>query len=221
MCFGDVFLASNKNLSSSTKCQTCVIIRKPCQGGVQPVVTAPSAPATSTIVVRPQTISVPPRPRAIPKKTPAASSSTVVVPSIGMVYDVSGAPLGRVTKAPTIDLSNPPLTRKRSALAPPTSANPPSAKSLRPSQSSSAIRRPSSSISGSIPLPTPLVSSPSLPLPGPSSSTPMVVDPPEDQMLILLDALEYSVVSGRMDDARKRIQALRKLREQELRGSKM
>ena len=76
-------------------------------------------------------------------------------------------------------------------------------------------------MSSSSSLPSPLVFSPSLPSPlsiapvGPSSQ--MVVDPPEDQVLLLLDALEFAIERGNLDDARTRIRALRKLRRQEMR----
>ena len=43
----------------------------------------------------------------------------------------------------------------------------------------------------------------------------MSVDPPEDQVLVLLDALEFAIDRGNLEDARKRIRALRKLRQQE------
>jgi hypothetical protein len=43
----------------------------------------------------------------------------------------------------------------------------------------------------------------------------MVLDPPEDQVLVLLDALEFAIERGNLDDARRRIRALRTLRRQE------
>jgi len=43
----------------------------------------------------------------------------------------------------------------------------------------------------------------------------MVVDPSKDQVLLLLDALEFAIDKGNLVDARKRIQVLRKLRQQE------
>jgi 5-bromo-4-chloroindolyl phosphate hydrolysis protein len=43
----------------------------------------------------------------------------------------------------------------------------------------------------------------------------MVIDPPEDQVMVLLDALEFAIDKGNLEDARKRIRALRKLRRQE------
>ena len=46
----------------------------------------------------------------------------------------------------------------------------------------------------------------------------MVVDPPEDQVLLLLDALEFAIEHGNLEDARMRIRALRKLRRDELRS---
>jgi hypothetical protein len=41
----------------------------------------------------------------------------------------------------------------------------------------------------------------------------MVVDPPEDQVLLLLNALEFAIDKGNLGDARNRIRALRKLRQ--------
>ena len=46
----------------------------------------------------------------------------------------------------------------------------------------------------------------------------MVVDPPEDQVLLLLDAIEFSLDRGNLNDARMRIGALRKLRRDEIRN---
>ena len=43
----------------------------------------------------------------------------------------------------------------------------------------------------------------------------MSVDPPEDQVMVLLDALEFALDRGNVEDARKRIQALRTLRRTE------
>jgi hypothetical protein len=43
----------------------------------------------------------------------------------------------------------------------------------------------------------------------------MVVDPPEDQVLLLLDALEFAIDKENLGDARNRIRALRKLRRLE------
>jgi hypothetical protein len=48
-----------------------------------------------------------------------------------------------------------------------------------------------------------------------SSSSPIVVDPPEDHVLLLLDAIEFAIDRGNLDDARMRIRALRKYRRQE------
>jgi hypothetical protein len=74
-------------------------------------------------------------------------------------------------------------------------------------------------MSSSSSLPSPLVFSPSLPSPlsvnPPASSSQMVVDPPEDQVLLLLDALEFAIDKGNLDDARMRLRAIRKLRRQE------
>jgi hypothetical protein len=74
-------------------------------------------------------------------------------------------------------------------------------------------------MSTSTSLPSPLVFSPSLPshLPITPSVLParMVVDPPEDQVLLLLDALEFAIDKGNLGDARNRIRALRKLRRLE------
>ena len=44
----------------------------------------------------------------------------------------------------------------------------------------------------------------------------MVVDPPEDQILLLLDALEFAIERGNLEDVRMRIRALRKFRRDEL-----
>jgi hypothetical protein len=65
-------------------------------------------------------------------------------------------------------------------------------------------------------LPSPLFFSTSLPsaIPGQSSST-TVADPSEDHVLLLLDALEFAIDKGNLDDARGRIQALRKFRRRE------
>lgn len=115
-----------------------------------------------------------------------------------------------------VDLTNPPLSHKCSALAPPSSAAPSSSKLLRPAQSLSGIRRTSSAISSSPSLPSPLVFSSSLPSAGHgASSSPMMVDPPEDQVMVLLDALEFAIDKGNLVDARARIRALRKLHRQE------
>ena len=43
----------------------------------------------------------------------------------------------------------------------------------------------------------------------------MMVDPPEDQVMVLLDALEFAIDKGNLVDARARIRALRKLHRQE------
>jgi len=43
----------------------------------------------------------------------------------------------------------------------------------------------------------------------------MVVNPSEDQVLLLLDALKFAIDKGNLVNAHKRIQALRKLRQQE------
>jgi hypothetical protein len=65
-------------------------------------------------------------------------------------------------------------------------------------------------------MPSPLIFSPSLPSVVPSvSSTSMVIDPPEDQILLLLDALEFAIDRGNLDDARGRIRVLRRFRRQE------
>jgi hypothetical protein len=64
-------------------------------------------------------------------------------------------------------------------------------------------------------MPSPLAFSPSLPSSIPTLSSPMAVDPPEDQFLLLLDALKFAIDWGNLEDARKRIRALRKLRRQE------
>jgi len=139
--------------------------------------------------------------------------------SFERIYSSDGAPLGRVTKAsfktlPVVDLS---LTRKRSALAAPTTAAPGPAKTLRTSQSTSAIQRSSSAMSsssshifeagsiGSVPSPLGV----SMPLPQ------MVVDTPEDPMMVLLDALEFSAQKGNMGDVFRRIASLRSLRRLE------
>jgi hypothetical protein len=140
-------------------------------------------------------------------KTPAVPSSSTAseVPPFGMIYNAAGAPLGCVSRPPTLALS-----RKRSALVPPSTAVPLSSKILCPSSSSSAIRCTSSAISSSPSLPSPLVFSPSLPLGLGSSSSPIVVDLPEDHVLLLLDAIEFAIDRGNLDDARMRIWVLRK-----------
>jgi hypothetical protein len=43
----------------------------------------------------------------------------------------------------------------------------------------------------------------------------MVIDPPEDQIMVLIDALEFAIDRGNLADARTRIRALRRLRRQE------
>jgi hypothetical protein len=42
-----------------------------------------------------------------------------------------------------------------------------------------------------------------------------VADPSEDHMLLLLDALEFAVQKGNLEDARRRIQTIRRLRFEE------
>jgi hypothetical protein len=73
-------------------------------------------------------------------------------------------------------------------------------------------------MSSSSSLPSPLVFSPSLPSPFVTPTVlpaRMVVDPVEDQVLVLLDALEFAIDKGNAEDARRRIRALRKIRRQE------
>lgn len=212
LCFGDVYLA-NRKLSSKVKCQSCAILRKPCVGGIR--FSTPDAPVTSSsIVVVPPSTSTPPpapQPRRQAGKAPVVPSSSGAFK--GMIYDKVGVAIGSASNPPTIDLTNPVLNRKRSALGPPSTGVPSSSKVLRPAFSSSAIRRTSSAHSSSPSLPSPLVFSPSLPM-APSSS--MVVDPPEDQILLLLDALEFAIERGNLEDVRMRIRALRKFRRDEL-----
>jgi hypothetical protein len=158
------------------------------------IVVCPPVPALPSSPVHPR--------RKVPKAVDTPSSGPA---SIGAVYDLTGVPLGQVSKAPLIDLANPSLGRKRSALAPPSTGAPSSSKALRSSHSSSAINRMSSAMSTSTSLPSPLMFSPSL-------LARMVLDPPEDQVLVLLDPLEFAIERGNLDDARRRIRALRTLR---------
>jgi hypothetical protein len=190
-----------------------VILRKPCVGGTREEL--------DTIFVNPSVAKVPSTPQSRRKSKQAlVPAPTIIpeVPSTGVPPNISGTSSGATSKPLFIKLSDPSLSRKRSALAPPTSAIPSSSKVLRPSKSSSGIRRTSSAVSSSSSMPSPLVFSPSLsslrPL-IPASSSPMAVDPPEDQILLLLDALEFAIDRGNLDDARNRIRALRKLRRQE------
>lgn len=203
------------------KCQSCAILRKPCVGGIR------KAPTESdTIVVRPSSSKVVPVPqvRRDTGKAPLPSSSTSTSADVpfSRVYDAGGAPIGRVAKVPKVDLSDPAVgrtvSRKRSALSPPSSGAPSSSKILRPAPSMSAINRTSSAMSSSSSMPSPLAFSTSLPLNLGSSSSAMVVDPPEDQVLLLLDAIEFSLDRGNLNDARMRIGALRKLRRDEIRN---
>ena len=139
--------------------------------------------------------------------------------SFERVYGSDGAPIGRVTKSavrslPFVDLT---LSRKRSALAAPTTAAPAPAKTLRTSQSTSAIQRTSSQVSsasshfletgsrGSVPSPLGL----SVALPQ------LAVDTLEDPMMVLLDALEFSAQKGNMGDVFRRIASIRSLRRAE------
>lgn len=203
------------------KCQSCAILRKPCVGGIRKVSSGSetASAGSGSIIVRPSTANVPSSSRRKTSKASVATSSSTVPEGLPFrtVYDAAGGLLGQVTKPPTVDLTNPSLSRKRSALASPSTAVPSASKVLRPSISSSVIRRTSSAISSSPLLPSPLVLSPSLPS-GLGSSSPMVVDPPEDQVLLLLDALEFAIERGNLEDARMRIRALRKLRRDELRS---
>ena len=229
LCFGDVFLKTGR-LSSKTKCQSCAIIRKPCVGGVRKasprgspgtiVVKAPPGSQASAAAIK-----VPPRPK--PKASAGSLSQFVQGSAMDVdfetVYLLAGTPLGRVAPPPLIDLKGRMLTKKRLAVAPPTATAPSSSKVLRSSQSSSAIipsaitRTSSGKSSASIP--SPLAYTP--PFPPPVSLAPqvlpaqMTLDPPEDQMLLLLDALEFAIDRGNLDDVRKRIQALRKLQRME------
>jgi hypothetical protein len=201
ICFGDVYLVNGK-LSSQTKCQSCVILRKPCTEGVRgahPVATIiPAGPGAA--FVRAPVVNPSPKPPVLrlSSKVPATSSSAAPASSV-------------------IDLTNPSVSRKRSALGPPSSAAPSSSKVLRATPSMSAIRHSSSMASSSPSIPSPLVFSTSLPSPLAGSSSAMVIDPSEDHMLLLLDALEFAIDKGNLDDARMRIQALRKFRQQEKR----
>jgi len=187
-----------------------------------PSIASVNPPSAGTIFVRSPVIEIPstPPPRRKPKQAPVASSLGVV-PGIPppLVRGVGNVPLGNISVPSFVNRADPLLTRKRSALAPPSSAVPSSSKVLRQAQSTSAIRRTSSAVSSSSSLPSPLVFSPSLPshlsLAPPVLPARMVVDPSEDQVLLLLDALEFAIDKGNLVDARKRIQALRKLRQQE------
>jgi hypothetical protein len=217
ICFGDVYL-SNGKLSSSAKCQSCVILRKPCKGGIRKFESSSTVESPGTLVVRPPAATVSPvRPYHKVLKVVGTSSSDPV--SIGTVYDSAGVSLGWVSKVPAVGLASSSLSRKRSALSPPSSGEPSSSKILRSAKSSSAIVRTSSAMSTSTSLPSPLVFSPSLPahlpITLPVLPARMVVDPPEDQVLLLLDALEFAIDKGNLGDARNRIRALRKLRRLE------
>jgi hypothetical protein len=221
ICFGPVFHPDGR-LSTDSKCQSCVIIRKPCKGGAAKVQSsdrrnvAKTEPAGDTIHIRTRSSAVESPKKPLPLFVQGGSKDPV---SFERVYGADGAPLGRVTRVslkapPIVDLS---LTRKRSALAAPTTAEPSSAKTLRTSQSTSAIQRTSSAISsasshffetgsrGSVPSPLGL----SMPLPQ------MAVDTPEDPMMVLLDALEFSAQKGNMVDVFRRIESLRSLRRLE------
>jgi hypothetical protein len=195
-----------------------VIIRKPCKGGLRTAVPTPIADFSSSV---PSLAKSPVHRRRKDKKTTAASAPGPVAgpSSITTVYDTAGAPLGKVLAMPRIDLKSS-VSHKRLALSPPTSAEPSSSKkTLRSSQSSAIINRTSSAMSTSSSLPSPLSFTPSLPARLPVTPTVlparMLIDPPEDQVMVLLDALEFAIDRGNMDDARKRIRALRKLRQME------
>jgi hypothetical protein len=73
------------------------------------------------------------------------------------------------------------------------------------------------SASSSVPSPLALSTSlsPYVPLTPAVLPARMVVDPPEDQVMLLLDALEFAIDRGNLDDARRRIRALRKCHQQE------
>jgi hypothetical protein len=221
MCFGDVY-HSNGKLSTGAKCQSCVILRKPCKGGVRgshgPSTASTSLPS-DTVHVRPPVVKAP-QPRRKALKSPVVPLPGGAGPSSsGVSPDVGGASVGNFSTLPSVRFPNPSVARKRSALAPPTSAAPSSSKVLRSSQSSSGIRRTSSAFSSSSSLPSPLSFSTSLPshlsAAPPVLPARMVIDPPEDQIMVLIDALEFAIERGNLDDARTRIRVLRRLRRQE------
>lgn len=208
-------------LSTDSKCQSCVIIRKPCKGGAAKVKSGDrrrvvkGEPAGDTIHVRARSSAIEsPKSPVNPSRLFVQGGSKDPV-NFARIYAADGAPLGRVTKAslqapPIVDMS---LTRKRSALAAPTSAVPSSAKTLRTSQSTSAIQRTSSAVSSTSSHLFETGSRGSVPSPlGLSISLPQtVVDTPEDPMMVLLDALEFSAQKGNMVDVFRQIESLRSL----------
>jgi hypothetical protein len=141
--------------------------------------------------------------------------------NLGPVYDNSGTPTGVLYVPPVVDPKT--VSRKRSAPDAPLAAASSSSKVVR--KASSFAPGPSSSfgvertISGASSTSSGML----LDVPAPFSSqrrpSPPIVlsagDPSEDQMLLLLDALELAVHRGNQEDALKRIQALRRLRFKE------
>jgi hypothetical protein len=182
-------------------------MRKVCKQGVRGSAPLPSPPARrSTRTARPSA-------RLAPLPTPTSASSSVPGDAVYVrppVVRVPPVPRPRGPSLPVVPSFNEsgPSTRKRSALAPPSSSVPSSSKVLRSSKSSSTIRRPPSAVSSSPSLPSPLVFSSSLPSHLPVR---MVVDPPMDQFMVLLDSLEFAIERGNLEDARTRIRAIRNL----------
>ncbi len=197
--------------TGSRLCVSCKIAGKKCEDGVfhppgetvvvqkRPAATAASATVAST-------------PKTRLRKDKGKASTNAPLPRIDLraaastdadrfpAYDLGGARMGTVFAQPAAG-SQPSLSRKRSALAPPSEAGPSSSKSARTSGSSSHAGGSSIISTTSSRLP------PSI---GSSFGGSQSFESVEDPLLMRLDALEMSLQHGNVAKACARVKGIRK-----------